>query len=102
MKALGNIMRKRFLRVVNVIAMVASASCSATTNEPSKEVSVDQEQVLFEKSPIVGQWVGVLDVGPFKLTLAFDVSQDSKGIIKGTVGCLEQGFSDLPIDIVCQ
>jgi fermentation-respiration switch protein FrsA (DUF1100 family) len=31
-------MSKRFHRVANVIAMIASASCSATTDEPSKEV----------------------------------------------------------------
>ncbi len=49
-------MRKRFLRVVNVIAMVASAHCTATTNE----ASVDQEQVLFEKSPIEGQVASAL------------------------------------------
>jgi pimeloyl-ACP methyl ester carboxylesterase len=44
-------MRKQLFNIVNVIAMVTSASCAATTNKTSKEVSVDQEQVLFEKSP---------------------------------------------------
>lgn len=95
-------MRKLFFRSVNIIAMMASASCSGITNKHSRGVSGDQEQMQGEKSPIVGQWVGVLDVGPLKLTLVFDVSQDSKGIVKGVVGCKEQGFSDLPIDVVCQ
>ena len=73
-------MRKFFLRTVNIIAMIACVSCAATTNKPSKKVSVDQEEMLGEKRPILGQWVGVLDVGAFKLTLAFDVSQDSKNL----------------------
>lgn len=46
----------------------------------------------------VGTWLGVLDVGPVKLRLAFHVEQQPDGSLRATLDSLDQGATGLPVD----
>jgi pimeloyl-ACP methyl ester carboxylesterase len=45
-----------------------------------------------------GIWLGVLDVGPVKLRLAFHVDQQPDGSLHATLDSLDQGASGIPVD----
>src|ERR1044071_3205626 len=45
-----------------------------------------------------GIWLGVLDVGPVKLRLAFHVDQQPDGSLRATLDSLDQGATGIPVD----
>jgi uncharacterized protein len=45
-----------------------------------------------------GIWLGVLDVGPIKLRLAFHVDQQPDGSLRVTLDSLDQGATGIPVD----
>lgn len=49
---------------------------------------------------VIGQWTGMLEVGSFRLTISFDLSQGSDGTIHTKMNCLEQGIAGLPVEVV--
>lgn len=58
------------------------------------------ENLSLKNDFIIGQWTGVLEVGAFKLTISFDLSDGSDGTVHTKMNCLEQGISSLPVDAV--
>ncbi len=57
-------------------------------------------QEVAPRNPVVGNWLGVLEVSGFKLRMALKVTLDSEGMLSAKLDSLDQGANDLPIQTI--
>lgn len=50
--------------------------------------------------PVVGDWVGALELGAVKLRLILHVTSGEDGQLRGTMDSVDQGVTGIPIDVI--
>ncbi len=77
---------------------MVSASCG-NSSLANANASVPPQE-CHQGCSIVGDWLGVLDVGIMKMTLVLHIQKDCSGVLSATVDTLEHKINGTPIDSI--